>query len=365
MTKAVLATRNMSKRGKKQSKQGTPNNRQRIRLCRARLGGNFKSTCHSYRDGVSNSKDARTKVRRVQRCIQKVLKYIHGTFCDVMKLPGQSKIPRPALLWPSGPNIYFGQNFGDKINGHVARYAYALGSGTNTIGINPAEYTVHPWNDELQDLLDEVRPCLPQEIACTPWNAASMKFYDSFEYQGTTMNVSCGFHRDMQYKINGEVADQSSQRPDTPVLIITYGGSKYLSFKKIFDDMDDTDKKRATVHHKLRQTDSTCIVLHPDDEKWTEEQNGSYYCYYHGSEYLDQPGNETNRKDMIVTIMFRCVQKIVTVGTDNHPIDSSESQLFRIHRKKWSQQPHLAKMHETRKQQWLEKLEYLANKKIN
>lgn len=114
---------------------------------------------------------------------------------DVISSPGGNS-PRPATLFESGVNMYCGkegpladdngqlllpngiQNADDLHElpeGIVHRYAYATGTGTNTIGINPMQFKILPWFDELNTLWSVLKPSVPQPFWNTPWNAASIK----------------------------------------------------------------------------------------------------------------------------------------------------------------------------------------------
>ena len=195
----------------------------RKRKSRHLHGGKLLTDQYSY--------SKKSTKRKVHRLFERLLKTVHDVFEDVIKLPRgeRSQIPRPALLWPGGPNEYFGRNADNPLpNGTVPRFAYATGTGNNTIGINPTQRKIHAWLPEFDELWETVKPCLPARYHNTAWNAASMKFFDSFrDAQHTLTHVRCGLHCDVAYKKNG-TAPGSSQIPGTPVLIMTFGGKKEL-----------------------------------------------------------------------------------------------------------------------------------------
>lgn len=333
-----------------------------------RLKNVIKTAHYSYADSRGGG-SPNTKKQKVHLAIGKVLEYIQHTFTDVMKCPSREKVPRPALMWQAGVNIYFGKDKAIiKVNGveqHFERYAYARGSGTSTIGIHPNEYTVHPWIPALTELWDAILLCLPEKFQKMEPNGVSMKFYDKFMLhlegkQERSIMVDCGIHRDMQYNVDGGVGDDSSQTPDTDVVIVTYGGQKWLNFKLVTEKMTDTEKKGAPSF-KMHQTDARCTVLDHRDEKWKiQEDGGPTYCFYHSSEYV--PNEKT---DMQVSIMFRCIQKTVVVGQDHRPVEKTEGEkvvAFENARLEWMNDVKKLSMHTQRKLEWLEKLKKLVRK---
>lgn len=339
----------------------------RMRKMRDNLSGEFKTRQYSYGGNALNKKKARVQIRRVQACAKCFLKVVHSSYEDVLKLPFKMGIyqPRPALFWEAGPNMYFGKNKGREKNKTVLRFAYATGSGTSSIGINPEEFRVYPWCKELDDLWESVKPCLPPSMKAWHWNAVSCKFYDSYREiwkngkdSTNRKYVKCGLHRDVQWTINGGVADESSQLPGTPVVIVTLGGKKKLSFKRKIKGLSRDESTRMEDYIQFLQTNSSCIVLHPDDEKWTKRPDHLYQSFHHQTEFSGKLAGENT---MVATIMFRRVQKTVRVETATNLLSgvSAEPKLtekFAKAKRKWESVPKLKAAHEERFSGWKRKL---------
>ena len=307
------------------------------------------------------------QIRKVQASAKDVIRVVHSSYEDVLKWPLRMHLyqPRPALFWEAGPNMYFGKNKGREKNGTVLRFAYATGSGTSTIGINPKEFRVYPWCKELDDLWESVMPCLPSSMSGWHWNAVSCKFYDSYNEiwkkgidSTNKRHVKCGLHRDVQWTINGDVADESSQVPGTPVVIITLGGRKKLCFKKKIKGLSKDESTRMEDYTQFLQTDSSCVVLHPDDEKWTQRPDHLFQCFHHHSEFS---GKLAGDNAMVASIMFRHVQKTVRVGistnlANQESVEPKLAAKFDRAKRKWERDPKLKVAHEERLSGWKKKL---------
>jgi hypothetical protein len=351
----------------KERKKHAVTSTERMRRLRSAGTGEFKTKKYSYGENADSRSSARLQKREVQACARRLLTVIHSSYQDVIKWPYKmpSVKPRPALFFEGGPNMYFGRDKGRKREGTVHRFAYATGSGTNTIGINPTELRIYPWCVELDELWKAVLLSLPKWMKAVPWNAVSCKFYDCYQESwkngpaaSNKKHVHCGLHRDVQWKIDGRVADDSSQIPGTPVLICSFGGKKMLWFKKKIRGLLPADGGTVEDFTKFLQSESSCIILHPSDEKWCKRPDNLYQTFLHHTKFDEKLcGND----QMIATIMFRCVRKTVRVSVadgylSDVPIPTKESVLFEKARTEWGNDPKLKAAHTERLDSWKEKL---------
>ena len=130
-------------------------------------------------------------------------------------------------------DIYYGKDKGlpDK-DDIVQRHAYGSKTGKGSIGIDPRNQFIRPFNPHLREIIQ-----LTEEIVGTKLNitAASVKIY----YDGVKSNDivkkkrTTNFHCDMVYdQDNQPTANANSQVANTHVYIWSLGDTKTLTFQK-------------------------------------------------------------------------------------------------------------------------------------
>ena len=92
-----------------------------------------------------------TKIKALARECVKILRKDH--FTNDLKAPFGSNC-KPAMMSKPSVNYYFGQNTHESENeGTVTRATHAVGSGTQSIGLDPRTNQLRPFFPELTDLM--------------------------------------------------------------------------------------------------------------------------------------------------------------------------------------------------------------------
>ena len=212
---------------------------------------------------------------------------------------------------------------------------------------------------------------LPKKYQACDFNAASLKFYDRFRKKGEKgewVNVGCGLHCDVNYKPEpgGAAKAGESQLPNTPVIIMTLGGTKLLRFKKVPRGMSRDEKKPQTFHfhHQFLQNDFSWILLDPEDEMYVQEADGKWYRFQHSS-FFDKTLDGNNDSTMVVTIMLRCLCHTEVVNRETGivvtPGDQTKGRKERFVEAdwKWGSEPFWS-WWQARREEWLGKLDKVA-----
>ena len=253
-------------------------------------------------------------------------------------------------------------------NGTVLRYGYATGSGTNTIGINPTQRKIHEWLPAFDNLYEMAKEVIPEKYHNLVVTGASIKAFERYKNPLTKTNgwedVICGTHADVQKNEDNTPKDNQSQKPDTPVILFTFGGKKQLSFKKVPAGTEQHELNGLPIYRSLHQTNCRILVLDNLDEDYKLDDDGELFRYFHTTKFEMLPGNKNNT--LIFTIMLRCVQNEVLVNVeDGSLVDTSgpENQRLAFEQAavEWAEGEKL-EWHQARINEFLGKLEKIINK---
>ena len=154
-------------------------------------------------------------------------------------------------------------------DGEVLRYGYGTNNGTRTIGKHSEFQFVYELTPEMKQLLkldNSLIESYPDDtIPPANFNSVSIKIYYYILALCMVKKV-VNFHCDVSYdRHNPKLWDNnSSQTPNTPVIIRTCGDIKELTFKLF------KNRPQEVIHDTdiiFTQTDSSTFLLHPTDEK--------------------------------------------------------------------------------------------------
>lgn len=154
---------------------------------------------------------------------------------DELKAPYDTNC-KPASISKPSNNYYFGQDLqkSDDTN-NVQRAAYAVGSGTSSIGLDPRDIRINGFFPKLIDLMKAVSKVVRQE---SDWkhayfNFVSVKVYYNFkDKNGRLVQKDTNWHVDVTLDKKGRPMKNNSQLPISPVAILTYGDNKSLFFRR-------------------------------------------------------------------------------------------------------------------------------------
>ena len=129
-----------------------------------------------------------------------------------------------------------------------------------------------------------------------------------------------GFHCDNTYSLNGIYSKcGNSQIENTPIVIVSFGESRSLHFRKMsFTQTDKTSKKWSKdpqFIQKMLLNSKNIIILHPCDEK-PHCIGGSnvHVKYQHGNVLVKSPHK------MSFALVFRVVQRYELYNTLNNTL---------------------------------------------
>ena len=231
--------------------------------------------------------------REIQRLLKKASKQVLcDHFEDHLKRPSETTTQAQStkMAYPSF-NVYFGRSIGKASNGVVQRFAYGTGTGTQTIGLDPQTLR---FNDYL-DTFDEILKKIP-DVDHKSFNAVSVKIYYGLRNGVNSSRIkTTNRHVDVNYQGKDQPAKENSQVPGSPVLILTFGGPKYLHFCL----GSSTQNHRQNTEFYFLQTDSSGFYLDVADENPNEEKDR----WMHRSTM-----HPKNRKGMVISFMFRQVR---------------------------------------------------------
>ena len=218
---------------------------------------------------------------------------------DILKQP-MNNPPMQQILSKFSPNLYYGGDYkiGQSVDSRqiVHRMAYATGSGSRSICLEPDKFQVKKFVDEHSSLISIItsihtRYCKQKSIHIPTnfkINAISIKTY--------RLNQVTRLHRDVLYDSQGKPLKNNSQVPETPSIFLSIGDDKELLF-----ELDDKS------HRKLfTQKNILVFVLDPRDEMLND--SGRYWK--HSASLKENDGSA-------ISFVFRMVKNHVHVYTDN------------------------------------------------
>ena len=261
---------------------------------------------------------------------------------------------KPALISKTSFDIYFGDNVGRTEDGRfVMRTAYGLGSGASSIGLDPRTVKVNQMFVELSSLRWLMKKLVEEhynklnETFCCDFNHVSVKIY----YDG----MKTGLHTDIEFDskthlprvfLNGKSAN--TQRPGTPVVIVSFGDTKTLNFVRHKGYGSGTKVEPVFVVPFVQKSGSIILLDCRD-----ENHNSRKEFWKHGS--------IVGMQDVTMTLMFRVVDRLEAVHPDgklvspkvpgeNTPMQRKKKQLDRAAKLWWGplQQQYLKQAKEIR-----------------
>jgi len=247
--------------------------------------------------------------RKVKAAINKCAKIICDSYLlDNIKAPLNNP-GKSALLANVAFDIYFGDNKEDLGLGKFRRTAYATGSGQSTIGLDPRHKKIHCMFPELSDLRNSIK-----ERVRKYYKDQNCQLYQNCDFN----HVSCKLyfhkkvtrpHTDIQFdKGHQKPTANNSQKPMTPVVIVTFGDSKILEFQK---HSSDGEAAFPEVIVPFVQKNGCLIILDPRDEYL----DAKLEYWKHSSQLLKL------NEDVSLSMMFRVVQATVDVYEDGRLVN--------------------------------------------
>ena len=186
-------TKRQQAQQKKKQRESSKNS---SRIHRHRASGSL----HSKR--IPYDKDKRTIHGILKRCVKTINE---GYVQDDTKAPLGNNA-KPAFLSKPSVNIYFGCNTkkGTKSNS-VFRTAYAVGSGTSSIGLDPETMRIYPAFPDLLKLLKEATRLVKSHSAewreimkDIEFNFGNIKIYYSYYQNGVLVKKTTEMHMDVE-----------------------------------------------------------------------------------------------------------------------------------------------------------------------
>ena len=254
------------------------------------------------------------KMRRVAwECVRTLCK---DHLTDDLKAPFGTNC-KPAMISKPSVNYYFGQNIEHgRDNGSVQRAAYAVGSGTQSVGLDPRTNQLRNIFPEMADLMRTVTEVVRQK---TCWkhayfNFVSVKLYYTFrDKKGRMVKKDTNWHVDVTLNKKGVPMANNSQLPQSPVAIFTFGDDKSLFFLR-HRSREDFE---PSTFFEVPQTMGTIFLLDGRDEMWDHQKRVWRHC-------------SGPSKGVTVSFMFRNVQKISEVScTEGLPLELNMSEKSR------------------------------------
>lgn len=279
-----------------------------IRLCSYPKEKVGNVTFHSFFYMFKKDK-AESYVFEFSKLLREGVKYIYkNNFVDDLKFPSGAPKPTSALLAKASFNIYYGDDIPgteqmvDGVN-TVERFAYATGTGSATIGIDPTTFRLYPLPPFFYKLKNKVHSLKTlSSMYKADFNAMSVKVY--YRIPRTAIRKTTNWHSDVLYNKsnNAPLSNLNSQTPGTPVLLFSYGAEKKLLFRR-------SDCKNVQI--SFTQSANGFFVLDGRDEMWKEDKSTKKkWKWLHKSEH---PYGKDNADTVVFVFMLRCVQKKVVV----------------------------------------------------
>jgi hypothetical protein len=276
---------------------------------------------------------------------------------DKIDRPG-SNATMPASTRPAAIDIYYGVEVGktDPTRGLVNRYAYASGSGANSIRPDPKDLKIHLMGPDLvlaaKYLMDHLKTKmdLPATLA---FNSVSAKLYygSSIISQFEELNglswsgKHTGLHSDVIYDNNGNAKDErfNSQVPGTPVVICTaFDSRRFIMQLHSRKSANNKTPVHPSLIFEFVLDSGMFIVLVGEDEKpKTRTISGKKQIE---KAHWRHKVPHVEKDSLSVSFMFRVVQNIATVhaNTGASMLDAAQCRKrikdgYETHKKKWEQ----------------------------
>ena len=246
---------------------------------------------------------------------------------DNLKAPN-SNGPKSAFMSKPSTDVYFGQNKeAPTAQKPLCRNAYALGSGGGSIGLDQRAMKIHPFFHELIELKNLVTRALKLdadfEDVEIDFNFCSVKVYHCYKQHNkngthTVVHKTTNWHTDVTFDPNGIPLMNNTQKPNTPVLIVTFGDDKDLIFqrrRKKYNDAGQSMSKDEAAGEEVvfHQRNGSMTAMHPADEVPQEDR----WQWKHMSKLVNQ------KEGVCFSFMFRQVQKGVPVKRDGSLLEPS------------------------------------------
>lgn len=212
---------------------------------------------------------------------------------------------KPAFVSKPSVNLYFGMNVqGNNVDDFVMeRTAYAVGTGINSIGLDPRTLRINPFFPRLVDLTKSIQNLVREKTIYKEFevNFVSVKVYYWFRDKNSQwVKKDTNWHCDVTLDKNGRPCHNNSQVPGSPVGILTFGAPKKLYLRK---GRSKTDFDPETLI-EIPQNSGSFFLLDGRDE--VLDENGKRWA--HKSSSVQTPTGVT------FSLMFRQVQKRITVS---------------------------------------------------
>ncbi|CAB9516343.1 hypothetical protein SEMRO_776_G200890.1 [Seminavis robusta] len=217
------------------------------------------------------------------------------TVARIIKAPCYQNY-NPAALSRPATDMYFGMDIKATINKEaseatatILRTAYAMGSGSMSLGYDQRGFKIYPWSEPFAALVafanDQILETHPEwNQKEYRFNHVSCKIYHKFENsQGQCQAKRIRQHRDLEFS-NFKPKVNNSQLPGSPVIIGTVGDRKFLGFRK-YRSIWGTKKNRKgekvegwvereipSSRFFIEQKNGSCFLLHPHDEYYRSHQ---------------------------------------------------------------------------------------------
>ena len=231
---------------------------------------------------------------------------IHRHINDNMKA-ARNNNAKPALFTPSSFDIYFGEDVRELKEESIEanevimeRTAYANGSGSLSIGLDPRHMRIYQIFPELDRLRNVVNWAVNEhyrnrgEKCDYVFNNVSSKLY--FDNKKTTPHTDIAFTHD-----HSQPNRHNSQMPDTPVAIVTIGAKKLLEFILYAGSGKGEPVSNERALQFLQKSGCSFIIMDSRDEYFDEDLT----YWKHSSRLLDG--------DACLSLMFRDAQNSVRV----------------------------------------------------
>ena len=234
----------------------------------------------------------------------------------------------PASYAPSAFNSYYSlpvNNYnGEDKPGYTRVWSYGSGSGSSTIGLDPATHKIFRATDktsagyfaarvlkEMEEIA-HMDPDLNQQLGDDHFNVISIKVYWG--------EKEVNRHNDIAMTKYSGPQRNNSQKPGTPVLIYTVGDPKKLVFHR-HELEPATDHSCYDFVQTSCQHDITIGQLHGDLFALIyedENHNGGYYLSHSSNAEGLVPDGESYYKGFTISIMTRvCVHQVWISDVDD------------------------------------------------
>ena len=212
---------------------------------------------------------------------------------------------KPAFVSKPSLNLYFGMNVrgNDEDDFVMERTAYAIGTGINSIGLDPRTLRINPFFPRLVDLTKSIQNLVREKTIYKEFeiNFVSVKVYYWFhDKKGQWVKKDTNWHNDITLDQKGRPCPNNSQLPGSPVGILTFGAPKKLYLRK---GRSKTDYNPETFL-EIPQNSGSFFLLDGRDELLDEK--GKRWA--HKSSSVQTPTGVT------FSLMFRQVQKRIGVS---------------------------------------------------